>query len=317
MEPALWRLGPYHLTQFVHQALQIVHEHRHPSTPEPPSTGSRPAERFRCGPTSFHAGPLAGVTHFAAEPGRPSPHAAARRDARTHPLTQRCAAQPFMVNEPTLLFYRSRRARLQRAAGGQRLRLRHPGLPWTAAAATPSVQAPPPLVASCRWRRCPTSGTACACCLPKPSDCAAAQTLLANRLFEVLLPQTRHHWTTAADHGMQTGLLLRPGPPKLARHVARRCVTPGAPWSLRHWLQRACRAAALRPSSTPAGHHARRVFVALARLARAVDAAPGTPRSGGERCAGLCQRCRVLAAFTQAVGQSPLGPGYGSAQGPG
>jgi hypothetical protein len=60
-------------------------------------------ERFRMRTRLFHAGPLCGVTHFAAEPGRGFLHVLRRGEMA---VTHHGGGVPtrIEVNEPTLLF---------------------------------------------------------------------------------------------------------------------------------------------------------------------------------------------------------------------
>ena len=62
-------------------------------------------ERFRVRAHLFHAGPLCGVTHFAAQPGRAFLHVLLRGDIAVTHQPRSGAPRRLQVSEPTLLFY--------------------------------------------------------------------------------------------------------------------------------------------------------------------------------------------------------------------
>ena len=62
-------------------------------------------ERFRVRAHLFHAGPLCGVTHFAAQPGRAFLHVLRRGDMWVTHQPRSGAPRKLRLTEPTLLFY--------------------------------------------------------------------------------------------------------------------------------------------------------------------------------------------------------------------
>jgi len=72
--------------------------------PQPIDRLSALLERFRLRAHLFHAGPLCGVTHFAAQPGRGFLHVLRSGEMEvTH--RARGVRRRLQVSEPTLLFY--------------------------------------------------------------------------------------------------------------------------------------------------------------------------------------------------------------------
>jgi len=75
-----------------------------PQSPPPIDRLSALLERFRLRAHLFHAGPLCGVTHFAAQPGRGFLHVLRSGEMEvTH--RARGVKRRLQVSEPTLLFY--------------------------------------------------------------------------------------------------------------------------------------------------------------------------------------------------------------------
>lgn len=277
------------------------------STPDTVDRLSALLERFRVRAHLFHAGPLCGVTHFAAEPGRAFLHVLRRGAMRvTHPARSG-APRSLMVNEPTLLFYPQPLAHDFHNAPQEGSDFVCATLDFDGGSRHPLVQALPPLVAL-PVAALPDIEHTLALLFAETERVRCGHRLLANRLFEVLLLQTlRHLLDHAADHGMQTGLLCGLAHPKLARALTQMHERPGAPWSLAALaaaagMSRSSFAAEFRAQlgTTPAEYLLRwRVSLAQSMLRK------GASVKAASDALGYASAAAFSRAFTQAVGQSP------------
>ena len=264
-------------------------------------------ERFRVRAHLFHAGPLCGVTHFAAQPGRAFLHVLRRGDMRVTHRHHSGAPRKLRLTEPTLLFYpRPLDHDFHNAPvdgsdfvcatldfdGG----VRHPlvqALPSVLALPVAQVQG---IEQTLQLLFAETERVRC------------GQRLLADRLFEVLLLQMlRWLLDHPAEGGVQAGVLAGLADPRLARALTGVHEQPGAAWSLdtlarAAGMSRSAFAAAFKAAvgTSPGDYLLRwRVSVAQAQL-----------RSGASVKAvsdtlGYASPAAFSRAFTQVVGASP------------
>ena len=285
------------------------------STPNPTATApgggvdrlSALLERFRVRAHLFHAGPLCGVTHFAAQPGRAFLHVLRRGDMRVTHQPHSGAPRKLRLTEPTLLFYpRPLDHDFHNAPvdgsdfvcatldfdGG----VRHPlvqALPSVLALPVAQVQG---IEQTLQLLFAETERVRC------------GQRLLADRLFEVLLLQMlRWLLDHPAEGGVQAGVLAGLADPRLARALTGVHEQPGAAWSLdtlarAAGMSRSAFAAAFKAAvgTSPGDYLLRwRVSVAQAQLRS------GAPVKAVSDTLGYASPAAFSRAFTQVVGASP------------
>lgn len=283
------------------------------STRPPPDHGvdrlSALLERFRVRAHLFHAGPLCGVTHFAAQPGRAFLHVLRRGDMWVTHQPRSGAARKLRLTEPTLLFYPRpldhdfHNALLDGSDfvcatldfdGGPR----HPlvqALPSVLALPVAQVQG---IEQTLQLLFAETERVRC------------GQRLLADRLFEVLLLQMlRWLLDHPAEGGVQAGVLAGLAHPKLARALTGLHEQPGADWSLDAMaraagMSRSAFAAEFKAAvGNPPGDYLLRwrVSIAQTQLRR------GAPVKAVSDSLGYASPAAFSRAFTQVAGVSPRG----------
>lgn len=203
-------------------------------TPSPSSVDrlSSLLERFRVRTHLFHSGPLCGVTHYAAMPGRGFLHVLRRGEMVLTHRARSGAPRRIEVREPSLLFYPRPLAHDFHNAPAE-------GCDFTCAAVEfqggenhPLARALPPVVVL------PLAQVAG---LEHTLDLLFAETeqvrcghrLLADRLFEVLLLQLlRWLLDHPEESGMPSGLLTGLSHPHLAKALVALHERPGEAWTL-------------------------------------------------------------------------------------
>lgn len=278
---------------------------RQPSTPV--DRLSALLERFRVRAHLFHAGPLCGVTRFAAEPGRAFLHVLRRGDmVVTHPARSG-APRKLRLAEPTLLFYpRPLDHRFDNApTDGSDFVCAT--LDFDGGTKHPLVQALPALLAL-RVREVEGIEKTLALLFSETERVRCGQRLLADRLFEVLLLQM-FRWLLdhPAEGGIPEGLLSGLAHPKLSRALTCLHERPGDAWSLDAMAQaagmsRSAFAAAFRQALgiTPGDYLLRwRISIAQARLRE------GAPVKRISDELGYASAAAFSRAFTQSAGVSP------------
>lgn len=262
--------------------------------------------RFSLRAHLFHAGPLCGVTHFEAAPGRGFLHVM-RNGSMTVSHGGRTAGKRLRVDEPTLLFYpRPYTHRFHNAPtdgadftcatvefeGGDG----HP-----LARALPAVMAIP-------LRQVDGLEHTLALLFGETDRVRCGQRLLADRLFEVLLVQLLRWLLDHPDQGdLPAGLMTGLAHPQLAKALAAVHEAPAEPWSLERMaaqagMSRSAYAAAFRTHVGVAPAE----YVAQWRLALA----QGRLRAGApvKRVAdevGYGSASALSRAFAQRLGMSP------------
>lgn len=264
-------------------------------------------ERFRVRAHLFHAGPLCGVTHFAAEPGRAFLHVLRRGEMRVTHRARSGAPRQLQVREPTLLFYPQPLAHDFHNAPVDGSDFVCATLDFDGGAQHPLVRALPPFI-SLPVAALPDIEHTLALLFAETERVRCGQRLLANRLFEVLLLQAlRYLLDHGADHGVQTGPLSGLAHPKLARALTQMHERPGEAWSLATLaaaagMSRSSFAAEFRTQlgTTPAEYLLRwRVSLAQTMLR------DGTSVKAASDALGYASAAAFSRAFTQSVGQSP------------
>jgi len=189
-------------------------------------------ERFRVRAHLFHAGPLCGVTHFAAEPGRGFLHVLRRGEMTlTHPVRSG-GPKRLQVREPSLLFYPRPLAHDFHNAPVDGSDFTCATLDFDGGDRNPLVRALPPLVLLPLQAVDGLDG-ALALLFNETEQPRCGTRLLADRLFEVVLIQLMR-WIV--DHpqqaGVPPGLITGLGDPRLARALVALHERPGDDWSL-------------------------------------------------------------------------------------
>ena len=160
-----------------------------PSTPDPAAAVDRLSalfERFRVRAHLFHAGPLCGVTRFAAEPGRAFLHVLRRGDMVVTHAARQGAPRRLTLSEPTLLFYPRPLAHQFHNAPSEGSDFVCATLDFDGGLQHPLVQALPPVLAL-RIAEVEGIEQTLALLFAETERLRCGQRLLADRLFEVLL----------------------------------------------------------------------------------------------------------------------------------
>lgn len=212
------------------------------ATPASPATLDRLSpllERFRVRTHLFHHGPLCGVTHFAAAPGRGFLHVLRRGEMVVTHQPQAGPPERLEVCEPSLLFYARPLEHFFHNAPTEGSDFTCAALDFDGGANHPLARALPPLVVL------PLGAVDG---LQQSLELLFAETdrlrcghrVLADRLFEVVLLQLLR-WLL--DHPQQAqmppGLLTGLADPHLSRTLTALHEAPGEAWSLEQMAQQA------------------------------------------------------------------------------
>jgi len=186
-------------------------------------------ERFRVRASLFHAGPLCGVTHFDAQPGRGFLHVMRKGEMEVRHAGATGLVERLWVREPSLVFYPRPLAHDFHNAPAE-------GSDFVCAtldfeAGHPLVQALPPLVVLPLGQ---VDGIAATLSLlfGEAERVRCGQRLLADRLFEVLLLQLLRWMLDQQDAALPLGLMRGLADPRLARALTALHARPGEAWSL-------------------------------------------------------------------------------------
>jgi AraC-like DNA-binding protein len=208
-------------------------------TPPPVDRLSALLERFRVRARLFHAGPLCGVTHFAAQPGRGFLHVLRRGEmALTHRASSG-APRRIRLREPSLLFYPRPLSHDFHNAPAEGSDFVCAALDFDGGPSNPLLQALPPLVVL-PLARVEGLEQSLTLLFAETDHARCGARLLADRLFEVVLIQLMRWLLDHPDEaGVPAGLITGLSEPRLARALVALHEQPGQPWSLERMAQRA------------------------------------------------------------------------------
>jgi AraC-like DNA-binding protein len=264
-------------------------------------------ERFRVRADLFHAGPLCGLTQFAARPGLGFLHVMRRGEMWVTHQAGSGAPQRLHVAEPSLLFYPRPLAHDFHNAPQEGADFSCATLEFDGGASHPLARALPALVVL------PLAQVAAlehslALLFSETEQLRCGQRLLANRLFEVLLLQLLRWLLDHPDRaGMPAGLLTGLAHPQLARTLVEMHERPGEAWNLPRMaacagMSRSAFAAAFKAQvgETPADYLAHwRLAIAQAQL-RA-----GQPIKSIAPQLGYASPSALARVFAQKLGCAP------------
>jgi AraC-like DNA-binding protein len=189
-------------------------------------------QRFRVRAELFHAGPLCGVTRFAARPGLGFLHVMRRGEMVVTHRAGRGLRRRIVVSEPSLLFYPRPLAHDFHNAPEEGADFACATLAFEGGEQHPLARALPPVIVL-PLAQLPALQHTLALLFAETEALRCGQRLLVDRLFEVLLLQLLR-WLL--DHpqeaGMPPGLLAGLAHPALARALVALHEQPGAPWTL-------------------------------------------------------------------------------------
>lgn len=264
-------------------------------------------ERFRVRAHLFHHGPLCGVTHYAAEPGRGFLHVMRSGEMVLTHRARSGAPKKLRISEPTLLFYPRPLAHDFHNAPAE-------GCDFTCAAVEfeggdehPLARALPPVVVL-PLAKLPTLQHTLTLLFAETEQVRCGHRLLANRLFEVLLLQLlRWLLDHPEESGVPTGLLNGLSHPQLAKALVALHEAPGDAWSLPRMaecagMSRSAFAAAFKShvGEGPAEYLAQwRLSIAQTRLRL------GSPLKTIAEDLGYSSASALSRVFAQKVGRSP------------
>lgn len=264
-------------------------------------------ERFRVRAHLFHSGPLCGVSHFAAEPGRGFLHVLRRGSMVVTHKPRHGAPSKVVVSEPTLLFYPRPLAHNFHNAPREGSDFVCATLDFEGGTTHPLACALPALIVL-PLREVEGLDHTLALLFAETERLRCGQRLLADRMFEVLLLQLLR-WLL--DHpekaGLPTGLLTGLAHPRLARALVAVHERPGGAWTLASMaaqagMSRSVFAATFKDQvgETPADYLLRwRVSVAQTLLRS------GQPIKAAADALGYASASSFSRAFAQTTGVSP------------
>jgi AraC-like DNA-binding protein len=208
-------------------------------TPPPIDRLSALLERFRVRARLFHAGPLCGVTHFAAQPGRGFLHVLRRGEMALTHRARSGAPRRIRLREPSLLFYPRPLAHDFHNAPAEGSDFVCAALDFDGGPSNPLLQALPPLVVL-PLARVEGLEQSLTLLFAETEHVRCGARLIADRLFEVVLIQLMRWLLDHPDEaGVPAGLITGLSEPRLARALAALHEQPGQPWSLERMAQRA------------------------------------------------------------------------------
>lgn len=264
-------------------------------------------ERFRVHARLFHAGPLCGVTHYAAEPGRGFLHVLRQGEMVVTHRARGGAPRKVTVKEPTLLFYPRPLAHDFHNAPRDSADFVCATLDFEGGEQHPLVRALPPLLVL-PLRSVEGLHHTLALLFAETERVRCGQRLLADRLLDVLLLQLlRWLLDHPAEAQLPIGLLTGLAHPKLARALTALHENPGAAWSLEAMasvagMSRSAFAAAFREhvGQTPADY----LVCWRMSIAQALLRGGASVKTVGDQL-GYASASSLSRAFAQTLGVSP------------
>lgn len=214
-----------------------------PDRPETPAHAvdrlSSLLERCRVRAQLFHQGPLCGVSHFAAQPGRGFLHVMRSGSLALRHAPRSGLPRLLKVNEPSLLFYPRAVAHEFHNPPTEGSDFVCAELAFDGGEANPLVRALPPLVLL-PLAQVEGLQAALGLLFAETERLRCGQRVLADRLFEVVLIQLLR-WLIdhPAQAGVQSGLVHGLSDPRLARALVALHDAPGQAWSLAAMAQQA------------------------------------------------------------------------------
>ena len=264
-------------------------------------------ERFRVHAHLFHAGPLCGVTHFDARPGRGFLHVLRRGSMAVSHQSDGAAPVHISVDEPTLLFYPRPLEHVFHNAPRDGADLVCATLDFDGGAQHPLARALPALVVL-PLQAVDGLAQTLELLFAETERVRCGQRLLADRLFDVLLVQLLR-WLL--DHPQQAamapGVLQGLSDPRIARTLVALHEDPGARWT----LATMARHAGMSRSSFAARFHERVGEPPASYLARWRVALAGRMLRDGRSvklaadALGYANASSLSRVFTQETGLSP------------
>lgn len=188
-------------------------------------------DRFRVRASLFHTGPLCGVTHFDARPGRGFLHVMRNGEMEVRHAADTGLVQQLFVREPSLVFYPRPLAHDFHNAPTEGSDFVCATLDFEQGETHPLVQALPPLVVLPLARVSGINETL-SLLFGEAERVRCGQRLLADRLFEVLLLQLLRWMLDQRDAALPVGLLNGLADPRLARALTAVHARPGDAWTL-------------------------------------------------------------------------------------
>jgi AraC-like DNA-binding protein len=264
-------------------------------------------ERFRVRTHLFHNGPLCGVTHYAALPGRGFLHVLRRGEMVLTHRARSGAPRRIAVREPSLLFYARPLEHDFHNAPAEGCDFTCAAVEFQGGEQHPLARALPPVVVL-PLAQVPGLAQTLDLLFAETEQVRCGHRLLADRLFEVLLLQLLR-WLL--DHpeqsGMPTGLLVGLSHPQLAKALVALHERPGEAWTLPRMageaaMSRSAFAAAFKAhmGEGPAEYLAQwRLAIVQTELRKGVSLKTAAERLGYSSASALSR------VFAQKVGASP------------
>jgi len=255
----------------------------------------------------FHAGPLCGVTHFAAQPGRGFLHVLRRGEMALTHRARSGAPRRIRLREPSVLFYPRPLVHDFHNAPDEGSDFVCAALDFDGGPANPLLQALPPLVVL-PLAQVEGLAQSLALLFAETDRARCGARLLADRLFEVVLIQLLRWLLDHPDEaGVPAGLITGLAEPRLARALAALHEQPGFAWSLermaaRAGMSRSAFAAGFKAAvgQTPADYLAHwRLTLAQAQLRQGRSIKAIADELGYANASALSR------LFTQKIGVSP------------
>ncbi|MEK8034094.1 AraC family transcriptional regulator [Ideonella sp. DXS29W] len=264
-------------------------------------------EHFRVRAHLFHAGPLCGTTHFAAQPGRAFLHVLKRGEMSVTHRPRGGAPQRVEVREPTLLFYPRPFTHDFHNAPVDGADFACATLDFDGGDQHPLVQSLPPLICL-PLARVEGLEAALHVLFAETERLRCGSRLLADRMFEVVLIQLLR-WLVdhPAEAGIPPGLITGLSDERLARTLVALHAQPGEAWNLQRMAECAAMSRSAfavlfkdRVGQTPADYLARwRLSLAQTRLRR------GDSVKMIAADLGYANPSALSRLFAQKLGQSP------------
>jgi AraC-like DNA-binding protein len=264
-------------------------------------------ERFRVRAHLFHSGPLCGVTHYAALPGRGFLHVMRRGEMLLTHRARGGAPKRIHISEPTLLFYPRPLAHDFHNAPEEGSDFTCAAIEFEGGDQHPLARALPPVVVLPLAQVQGLEHTL-ALLFAETEQVRCGHKLLADRLFEVLLLQLlRWLLDHPEESGMPSGLLNGLSHPQLAKALVAVHDAPGDDWTLPRMaecagMSRSAFAATFKShvGSGPAEYLAHwRLSIAQTRLRR------GSPLKTVAQELGYSSASALSRVFAQKVGLAP------------